>query len=128
VLFRYASTNQSTPFWQLSWALSALLMKKAIIFIALAIPILGFGVAMSYLDHKKPLTQSFNGLVTYIEWRSKNHGMPLIEIKQENGTVKRFHTPRIILKDSQLKVGDRLVKESGSKYCQINSEKVLCLN
>jgi hypothetical protein len=109
-------------------ALSALLMKKAIIFIALVIPILGFGVAMSYLDHKKPLTQSFNGLATYIEWKSKNHGMPLIEIKQENGTAKRFHNPRIILKDSQLKVGDRLVKESGSKYCQINSEKVLCLN
>lgn len=94
----------------------------------MAIPILGFGVFESYLGHKEPESQSFDGWVSFVDWKSKNHGMPLIEIKRENGTVKRFHHSRIVLSSEQLNVGDRFIKESGSKYCDINGKAILCVN
>ena len=90
--------------------------------------VLGFGVFQSYLNYKEPEGQSLNGWVSFVDWESRNHGMPLIEIKRENGTVIRFHHTRIALSSDQLNVGDRLIKESGSKYCDINGKSILCVN
>jgi len=102
-------------------------MNNFLKFIALSIPFLGFCAIVGILNHDEPMRESFDGWVYHIVWKSKNHGMPLIEIKRKNGTIKKFHNSRIILNDSQLKIGDRFIKESDTKYCQVNRERVLCL-
>jgi len=102
-------------------------MPKFVKFIALAIPVLGVGVFMSIRDHGSAERQGFSGHVSYIEWETRNHGMPLIEITRGNGTKVKFHHHRIILDSSQLKVGDLIAKVSGSKECEINKKLVPCI-
>lgn len=102
-------------------------MNDFLKFLALAIPFLGFFTVVGIQNHDEPIKESFDGWVYHIVWKSRNHGMPLIEIKRKNGTIKKFHNSRIILNDSQLKVGDRFIKESDTKYCQVNRERVFCL-
>ena len=102
-------------------------MPKFLKFIALAIPVLGVGVFMSVRDHDDAERQAFSGQVSFIEWKSSNHGMPLIEISRSNGTKIKFHHYRIILDSSQLKVGDSISKVSGSKLCEINQNPVRCI-
>ena len=96
-------------------------------FAALAIPVFGIGVFESIRNDKSAERQGFSGFVTYIEWKSRNHGMPLIEISRANGTKTKFHHHLIILDSSQLNVGDSFSKEGGSKICKINNEPVQCL-
>jgi hypothetical protein len=102
-------------------------MPNYLKFIALAIPVLGVGVFMSIRDHDEAEAQAFSGQVSFIEWKSSNHGMPLIEISRSNGTKTKFHHYRIILDSSQLKVGDSIAKISGSKVCEINQISVPCI-
>ncbi|MBE0388663.1 hypothetical protein PLUTE_a5240 [Pseudoalteromonas luteoviolacea DSM 6061] len=63
-----------------------------------------------------------------IEWKSRNHGIPRIEIKLKNGKLKRFTSSRIILNSASVKVGDSFEKLKGSKYCLINREEIQCVN
>jgi hypothetical protein len=102
-------------------------MPRIFKFIALAIPVLSFGVFTSYRDYVEPERAAFEGRVSYIEWQSKNHRMPLIGLKRSNGTKVKFSSNRIILDSSQLEVGDLLSKESGSKICKINGKALLCI-
>lgn len=102
-------------------------MPKFLKFIALAIPVLGFGVFMSMRDHDAAERLAFSGEVSFIEWKSRNHGMPLIEVVRSNGTKVKFHHHRIILDSTQLKVGDEIAKTAGSKLCEINEKSVLCI-
>ena len=102
-------------------------MSNFLKFIALAIPVLCVGVFMSVRDHDEAEQQAFSGLVSFIEWKSSNHGMPLIEISRSNGTKIKFHHYHIILDSSQLKVGDSISKVSGSKSCDINQNPVPCI-
>ena len=96
-------------------------------FIALAIPFLGLGLFASMRNDESAERQGFSGFVTYIEWKSRNHGMPLIEISRANGTKTKFHHHRIILDSSQLNLGDSFSKEGDSKICKINNEPIQCL-
>ena len=102
-------------------------MSKFMKSIALAIPVLGVGIFMSVRDHSAVERLGFSGRVTFIEWKSRNHGMPLIEIGRDNATKTKFHDRRIILSSSQLKVGDLIIKEGGSKVCEINKKPVPCI-
>ena len=102
-------------------------MPNFVKFIALAIPVLGIGVFMSIRDHGEPERISFSGRVSFIEWESRNHGIPLIEISRSNGTKLKFSSSRITLDSTQLKVGDLIAKVSGSKVCEINEKSVPCI-
>lgn len=102
-------------------------MPKLLKFISLVIPVLGIGVFMSIRDYVEAERQAFSGQVSFIEWESRNHGMPLIEISRSNGSKVKFHHERIILDSSQLKVGDLIAKVSGSKVCKINEGSVPCI-
>ncbi|MGY8870418.1 MAG: hypothetical protein ACKVJE_08270 [Pseudomonadales bacterium] len=82
---------------------------------------------MSIKDHNEAERQGFSGWVSFIEWKSRNHGMPLIEVSRSNGTKIKFHHHRIILDSTQLKVGDLIAKVSGSKVCEINKSSVSCI-
>ena len=102
-------------------------MPNFLKFIALAIPVLGIGVFMSIRDHGEAEKLAFSGWVSFIEWESRNHEMPLIEISRSNGTKVKFSHYRIILDSTQLKVGDSIAKVSGSKICEINEKSVPCI-
>ena len=96
-------------------------------FILLAIPALSIGVYNSHLNYQEPVNKYLDAWVYSIDWESRNHGMPLIMLKRSNNTAQKFHHERIILTSNDIKVGDHLVKESGSKECTINGKLVLCL-
>ena len=102
-------------------------MPNFIKFIALAVPVLGVGVFMSIRDYGEPERMAFDGLVSFIEWESRNHGIPLIEVTRSNGSKVKFSNTRIILNSSNLKVGDSLGKASGSLSCTINGNLVPCI-
>ena len=82
---------------------------------------------MSIRDYVEPERMAFDGLVSSIDWESRNHGMPLIQVTHSNGTKVKFSSTRIILNSSNLKVGDSLAKVSGSKSCSINGDLVPCI-
>jgi hypothetical protein len=88
-----------------------------------------FGIAAldTYYSYKEPERQRLNGRVSFIDWKSRNHLIPLILLKRKNGTEQKFHHSRITLTSKDLKVGDLLVKESNSKTCQINGEPIVCV-
>ncbi len=102
-------------------------MPSFLKFLALAIPVLGVGVFMSIRDHDEVERMAFSGRVSFIEWESHNHNMPLIEISRKNGTKIKFSSSRIILDSNQLKVGDLITKVSGSTTCDINEKSVPCI-
>ena len=102
-------------------------MSKFLKFVLLAIPVLGVGIFNSYVDYNAPLKFAVSGKVETIEWQSRNHGMPRIEIRIKNGVIKRFSSTRIVLKPEDIGVGDLFVKATNSKFCQINNKEVKCI-
>ena len=103
-------------------------MPKFVKFIALAIPVFGLGAYSSYRDYEEPMRFSAQGIASQIEWQSKNHGIPRIEIKLANGVTKRFSSTRIVLSPSLIAVGDNFAKHKNSKFCQINGKEVQCID
>lgn len=97
-------------------------------FVLLAIPVISLGIWSSIRDHNSPVRFSAKGTVELIEWESKNHGVPRLEIKLRNGKLKRFSSHRIILDSSLIKVGDSFEKYSESKHCLINDVEIQCVN
>jgi len=61
-----------------------------------------------------------NGKIIDINWRSKNHGEPIIYIRQQNNKIKEFKGNQITLTPQNTKIGDDFVKTKNSKYCLIN--------
>ncbi len=98
---------------------------KSIRFLLVATIVIG--TLSGCYDYRDPENQRLNAWVSSIDWKSKNHGMPLIMLKRQNGTEQRFHHSSITLTSENLKIGDLLVKESGSKMCEINGKKIRCL-
>ena len=103
-------------------------MNKFIIVTIGLLVLLVVGGTSSYFDYQEPINQSFDGQVTHIDWKSRNHGMPLILLKRENGLEQKLHSSRIALTSAELKVGDMLLKKSGSNECVINGKSVTCIN
>jgi hypothetical protein len=103
-------------------------MPRSLKFILLAIPILGLGVLHSIWRYNNPVRFSAKGSVALIEWESRNHGEPRIEIKLKNGKLKRFSSSRIVLNASSIKLGDSFEKVTDSKKCLINKEELECVN
>lgn len=102
-------------------------MPNFLKFICLAIPFFGFAIYVSYLQHGAPQRQAFEGWVYFVDWKSRNHEMPRIEISLRNSSIVIFSSPEIILDQTQLSVGDTVTKASGSKICVINGKPVQCL-
>lgn len=78
-------------------------------------------------DATKLKRMSVEGHVWHIDWESKNHKLPLIEIKQKNGVVKKFSGTGVVLTSDTVEEGDHFRKLSGSKNCFINEIEVECL-
>ena len=68
-----------------------------------------------------------DGIVIEAKWNTRNHQMSLFNIRENNGSEKSFHFYRVTLKENEIKVGDRFVKKSKSKICNINGKSILCV-
>lgn len=66
----------------------------------------------------------FEGVVDDIAWVSENHQLPEFSIldKSENKILISHFT--IALNKSDIKIGDKISKKYGSKFCIINSKKI----
>ena len=73
------------------------------------------------------LLLGFDGEVESINWKSKNHGWPLIRIKEVNNRIVDFNHFKIILKAEDISVGDKIKKIEGEDMCLINNIKKKCL-
>lgn len=102
-------------------------MSKLLRFLLLVIVLISFVIVMAKKNHNRIVAFEASGIVTEIEWQSRNHGMPIITIKEDKKLV-HFQSNRITLTPNNIKVGDRFVKVSHSKICEINEVEILCLN
>lgn len=64
------------------------------------------------------------GVVVQIEWKSANHKMPNFVILNDAGKKIAISQFTIALNPSTVKVGDRIVKKRGSKFCTVNGKTV----
>jgi hypothetical protein len=105
-----------------------LVAKDPKIFIFL-IPFVAIVALLANIDKKTLLEFEATGTVYIVEWNTKNHGMPLLVIKQDNlaSTEKRLQSNKFILTPDQIKVGDNFKKASGSNMCLINGVDVQCI-
>jgi hypothetical protein len=102
-------------------------MSNFLKFLLLTIPVFAIGIFSSIKNDESIADLRLKGVVVYIDWESKNHGMPLIEIQSITGKVKKFHHYRINLSKSELKVGDDFEKLKGSRFCLINNKEIECI-
>lgn len=64
------------------------------------------------------------GEVASIDWVSSNHQLPRIVFRTTSGKEVTVSHQSVSLYEGDIKVGDVLVKESGSNYCLINGREV----
>ena len=83
-----------------------------------------FVVCMVYVDMKRIWYMEASGVVTSINWQTRNHHLPLITVLEDTGKVI-FISHSVALTKNDIKVNDVIVKEKESEYCLINGEKVL---
>ncbi len=99
---------------------------KVFIFLTPFVAMVGF---LANSDNRNPIEFDINGKVVITNWEGKNHGMPLIVIKQFNdaGTEVKLETGDLLLDANNVKVGDTFEKKTGSKMCIISGQKIRCL-
>lgn len=102
-------------------------MKKFFRFTLVLVCLSPLVFIVARFNHKKIEQFSATGIVTNINWKSQNHGMPVISIS-DNGEVKHFRSNRITLSAEDIKEGDTFEKAKGSKQCIINEYIVTCIN
>jgi len=64
------------------------------------------------------------GVVTSIEWKSKNHQLPIIVLLNESGKETVVSHSSVALNETNLKLGDKLVKNNGDEFCLVNGKRV----
>jgi len=101
-----------------------ILKKISIIFVIITLLVI-FIFSIKSMRNKS-YNFSADGIVHSIEWKSKNHALPLIVIKMNN-KYKRFSSIGIILTQDTVKVGDQFQKEHKSRFCLINKQKIKCI-
>lgn len=80
---------------------------------------------MAVYDYYGAERMAFDGTVRSIEWKSPNHGLPLISLTTSTG-VNWVQHYRLLL-DHKLKVGDHFRKAAGSHDCTINGVVQQCV-
>ena len=101
-------------------------MPKTVVFLVFVVFLL-FGIAVSVWSAIAPVRMAVEGIVWSVEWESRNHGIPLIEIKLKNGVVRQFTSHKISLSQGSIEKGDSFRKLSGSKNCFVTEIEVNCL-
>jgi len=92
---------------------------------------IGIGVVLPQAHkskHTKAENLEIDGVVEHIEWKTKNHALPLFRITKHDGSTRQLNDGELNLNQGEIKVGDSIVKKSGSRNCLINSIKTECVN
>lgn len=98
--------------------------KKVIVIGAFVIATTCAVVAM--YDYSGAERLAFDGRVENIEWKSGNHGMPLVTLRTKAGLAPVQHYRLLI--DPHLQVGDHYSKAGGSRDCTINGDVRHCVH
>ena len=93
------------------------------------IPFVGLVSFLANVNKSTAIEFNADGTVFMVNWEGKNHGAPLILIQQNDlaGTKKKFESTKIILKENDIKVGDKFVKIAGESTCTINEVVIKCV-
>ena len=102
-------------------------MKKVLQIITLCTLLSAIAIPVMILDSGEGERQAFSGWVTHIDWRSRNHGAPLVIVKRKNNTEIKFWPSGDLVDSSRLKLGDAISKMKGSKFCIVNGQPIGCI-
>ena len=96
-------------------------------FSLLALLLLPIAFFVFKYESSSTVSMGFDGEVVAIDWKSKNHNLPLIKIREANSNreIKLSHYT-ITLKKGDLHVGDKIRKLKGSRECFINNVAKKC--
>lgn len=98
-------------------------LSKFLIMCLCMTPVAGF---LMYSDYTRATNFEAEGKVVEARWNTKNHQMSLFKIQNGNIT-KQLHHARVLLTQSQIKVGDTFKKVKGSNMCLINGTSIQCV-
>ena len=84
-------------------------------------------IMLSSINNNKIVKFKANGVVVDIDWKSRNHEIPSFKISDGN-KIKVFASHRITLNKENIRIGDKFVKQSGAKTCEINLKPLLCID
>lgn len=96
-------------------------------FMLLVICFLPFVFFIAKKNHKEIEFFEASGKVVDIDWSSRDHGMPVITIK-DGHQLRQFKSNRITLNSNDISVGDDFVKVADSRECRINNKLIRCIN
>jgi hypothetical protein len=99
--------------------------RKKLIFVGAMAAVTILGGLMASYDYYRAERMAFDGKVVNIEWKSQNHGMPLVTLRTTVGLESVQHYRLLI--DPRLKVGDNFSKAAGSRDCTVNGEARQCV-
>ena len=104
------------------------MMKKILTVFAMFIGLSFAGLLVINYDSGSVTNLSFEGKVTAIDWKSKNHSLPMITIQESesNQTLVLSHYT-ISLEEGDLDIGDTISKAKGSSECSINGIVTRCV-
>ena len=74
-----------------------------------------------------PTVVGFDGVVIDYELRTRNHGLPRVVLKCDDGDILELSNMRFLFEDLNIELGDRLSKRSFSNICRLNSESIECV-
>lgn len=92
--------------------------------IGMVLLVVSVGLTATFFDARYAKNLEFEGEIVSIVWRTSNHGLPEIIIKEKNNNDKKLSHFTISLKPKDINVGDYIVKKKGSMYSSINGKSV----
>lgn len=96
--------------------------------VMLPIVLLPVAIFFAKRDVDSALNLGFDGEVIAINWKSRNHGLPLIEVRDfSNSKVIVFSHYKITLREGDLNIGDKISKVKGEKQCHVNGIPLKCI-
>lgn len=103
-------------------------MSKVLKFVILPVIFIAVTIYFIKRDINSALNLGFEGEVVSVIWKSRNHGLPLIEIRNySNNKIVVFSHYKIALQKGDLKIGDKISKVRGKKQCYVNDTLLNCI-
>lgn len=97
---------------------------KIILFAAVVVYMAALAATDTYHQYTYARNLSIRGVVVAIQWKTHNHALPKLVIMEKTGKRIALSQYTIALTPSDIKVGDKIVKEKGSAFCTVNGRRV----
>ena len=103
-------------------------MTRFFKFFLLALLLLPIAFIVFKCESNSTKNMKFDGEVVFIDWKSRNHNLPLIKIMDSSSKKEiTFSHYTIVLKEGDLLVGDQISKSKGSRECVVNEVAKKCI-